>query len=166
MKLDPEILRQAMRFWTTGVTIVCSMDGDKRHGMTVSSFTSISLEPPLVLVSLSNGSKTSEMALHSGCFGVSILDRSQQELSERFSGRIPDTEDRFVGIETETLSSGVSFIKGSLAFLDCRVITSYPAGTNTLLIGEVVAARSAGAGDPLVYYDRTYRQLGGGAKDG
>ncbi len=159
MSLDAQLLRQAMRAWATGVTIVSSHAGGERHGMTVSSFTSISLDPPLVLVSLSQGSRTGELLLRSGEFGVTILSAGQREISERFSGRIPDDADRFVGVETETLATGVPFVRGGLAYFDCRLVTRYPAGTNTLFIGEVVAARSLEAGEPLVYFDQGYRKL-------
>jgi flavin reductase (DIM6/NTAB) family NADH-FMN oxidoreductase RutF len=157
--LDPEQLRQSMRAWTSGVTVVTAFHAGEQHGMTVSSFTSIALEPPLIIVSLQTVSRTHELVAQSNIFGVTILAESQQEVSDRFAGRIPDAEDRLAGLETETLVTGAPFIKGGLAYLDCRVSQAIEVGTNTLYLAEVIAARGNGDGNPLVYHDRNYRKL-------
>jgi flavin reductase (DIM6/NTAB) family NADH-FMN oxidoreductase RutF len=90
---------------------------------------------------------------------VTILAYGQQEVSDLFAGRVSDTEDRLAGIGTETLVTGAPFIKGGLAYLDCRVAQAIAAGTNTLFLAEVVAARGDGEGKPLVYQDRKYQKL-------
>jgi len=159
MILDPEQLRVAMRAWTTGVTIVTASHNGERHGMTVSSFTSISLNPALISISLQAPSRTYELVTQSGAFGLTILSEDQQELSELFAGRSTDLADRFTGLETDTLITGSPLIKGGLAWLDCRVVHEYDGGMNALFIGEVVAARGTGEGTPLVYHNRKYRQL-------
>jgi len=127
--------------------------------MTVSSFTSIALKPPLIIISLQTDSRTHELVSQAKAFAVTILAEDQQELSERFAGRAPDVEDRLAGIGTDTLVTGAPFIKGGLAYLDCRVMQSISMGTNTLFLAEVVAARGNGAGQPLVYHDRKYHKL-------
>ena len=157
--LDPEQLRQSMRAWTSGVTIVTASHAGVQHGMTVSSFTSIALEPPLVIVSLQTDSRTHGLVLGAKAFAITILAEDQQELSDIFAGRVPDTEDRLAGLETETLTTGAPFIKGGLAYLDCRVSQTIEVGTNTLFLAEVVSARGNGEGNPLVYHDRSYRKL-------
>ncbi len=157
--LDPEQLRQSMRAWSSGVTIVTAATADEQHGMTVSSFTSIALEPPMIIVSLQTDSRTHDLVTQANAFGVTILAQDQQELSERFAGRGGDEEDRMTGIETETLVTGAPFIKGGLAYLDCRVTQVVPVGSNTLFLAEVVAAHGDGEGQPLVYHDRKYRKL-------
>lgn len=157
--LDPEQLRQSMRAWTSGVTVVTASHADEQHGMTVSSFTSIALEPPLVIVSLQTISRTHELVLQSNTFAITILADDQQEISDRFAGRMSDTEDRFAGLETETLVTGAPFIKGGLAYLDCRVSQTIEVGTNTLFLAEVVSARGNSEGKPLVYHDRKYQKL-------
>jgi len=157
--LDPEQLRQSMRAWTSGVTVVTASHAGEQHGMTVSSFTSIALEPPLIIISLQTISRTHDLVAQSNAFGVTILADDQQEVSDRFAGRSPDTEDRLADIETETLVTGAPFIKGGLAYLDCRVTQAIEVGTNTLYLAEVVAARGNGEGKPLVYHDREYRKL-------
>ena len=157
--LDPEQLRQSMRAWVSGVTIVTASHAGELHGMTVSSFTSVALEPPLIIISLQTASRTQNLVSQAKAFAVTILAENQQELSDRFAGRIPDTEDRLAGLETEKLVTGSPLIKGGLAYLDCHVMQSISIGTNTLFLAEVVAARGNGDGQPLVYHDRKYHKL-------
>lgn len=157
---DPEQLRLAMRAWSSGVTVVTAVHGSERHGMTVSSFTSVSIEPPLIIISLHTESRTHRLVHAAGAFAVSILSNNQSDLSDRFAGRTDD-EDRFVGLETETLVTGAPAIKNALARLDCRAIQVIPSGMNTIFLAEVVAARSDGEGLPLVYHNRKYWKLTG-----
>ena len=159
MSVDAKTLRRAMRHWATGVTVVTALSEGQVHGMTVSSFTCLALEPPLVLVSLEQRARTHDMVERSGQFGVTILAQDQQEASDRFGGRIGDSLDRFAGVETETLWSGVPFVKGGLAYFDCQVVTMHPAGTNTLFIGEVMALRIRKRTGPLLYFNRDYRRV-------
>jgi flavin reductase (DIM6/NTAB) family NADH-FMN oxidoreductase RutF len=160
---DPDKLRQLMRAWTSGVTVVTAAHGDERHGMTVSSFTSVSLDPPLVVVSLQTGSRTHRLVQSAGAFAVSILGADQQSLSELFSGRVPDDgsdpPDRLAGLETETLVTGAPALKAGLARMDCRVTQAIPAGMNTVFLAEVVAVSGESAGQPLVYHNRGYWTL-------
>jgi flavin reductase (DIM6/NTAB) family NADH-FMN oxidoreductase RutF len=159
MPIDSDILRQAMRFWATGVTIVTAAHAGSQHGMTVSAFTSISMTPPLALVSLAQNARTYNLVLRSGAFGVTLLAANQQDISERFAGRLPDEADRLAGLNTFTLVSGTPLISGGLMHLDCRVVQTVEVGTSTIFIGEVVAAQNAAEGDPLIYFNRGYRQL-------
>ena len=153
--LDPEQLRVAMRAWAAAVTIVTATHDGARHGMTVNSFTSASLNPALIIVSMQRASRTHEIVTRSGAFGITFLSAQQKDISERFAGSDP-SEDRFAGIETETLVTGAPLIKGGLAWLDCRVTQTVDAGMNALLVAEVVAARSHGEGMPLLYHNRKY----------
>jgi flavin reductase (DIM6/NTAB) family NADH-FMN oxidoreductase RutF len=157
--LDSEQLRQSMRAWVSGVTIVTASHAGEQHGMTVSSFTSVALEPPLIIISLQTASRTHHLVAQANAFAVTILAEDQQELSDRFAGRIADAADRLADLETEVLVTGAPFIKGGLAYLDCRVTQTISLGTNTLFLAEVVAARGNGEGQPLVYHDRKYQKL-------
>lgn len=159
MTLDPEQLRHAMRAWTTGVTVVTAAHAGQRYGMTVNSFTSISLEPPLISVALRKLTHTHELVEKSGEFAVTILSAGQSQLSDRFAGRHPEVKDRFEGVATETLGIAAPLLTGGLASFNCRVVNTVPVGENTLFIAEVVAARGEGAGDPLVYHNRNYWKL-------
>lgn len=160
MSVEADLLRQAMRFWVTGVTVVTAAHQSVQHGMTVSSFTSLSLTPAQVLVSLAQNTRTHDLVARSHFFGISILAINQQDVSDRFAGRIADEQNRLAGLETFTLSSGAPMITGGLAHLDCRVVTTLGSGTHTIFIGEVLAARNnVEDGDPLVYFNRAYKKL-------
>lgn len=159
MTLDPEQLRRAMRAWTTGVTVVTAVHEGKRYGMTVNSFTSISLEPPLISVALRRMTHTHELVENSGEFAITILSSHQSELSDRFAGKFPDITDRFEGVETEKLVIDAPLLKGGTAYFNCRVVNSILVGENTLFIAEVIAAQVEAEGTPLVYHNRVYWKL-------
>ena len=159
MTLDPEQLRHAMRAWTTGVTVVTAAHDGLQYGMTVNSFTSISLEPPLVSLALKKLTHTHGLVEKSGEFAVTILSSNQKGLSEIFAGKHPEITDRFEGVTTETLAIHAPLITGGIAFFNCRVTNSMTVGENTLFVAEVVAARGEGEGDPLVYHNRLYWKL-------
>jgi len=159
MTANAEDVRRAMRQWATGVTIVSAQYQGRRHGMTVNSFTSLSLHPPLVLVSLEQTAQTHQLVQQAGHFGVTILGQSQREISERFAGRLTESGDRFSGLETFTLVSGAPLLTQGLAWFDCRVVATYPAGTHTIFVGEVIAVRDEAKEPPLLYYNRDYRQI-------
>lgn len=159
MTLDSEKLRQAMRAWTTGVAIITSIYEDQQYGMTVNSFTSISLDPPLVSVALKQFTHTHELVVKSGMFSVTILTSAQKELSDRFAGKLPNITNRFDGVQTETISLDSPVFKDGMAYFDCRVISSMPVGENTLFVAEVLDARGEGEGEPLVYHNRHYWKL-------
>ncbi|HEY5729087.1 MAG TPA: flavin reductase family protein [Anaerolineales bacterium] len=159
MTLDPEQLRRAMRAWTTGVAVVTATHEGQRYGMTVNSFTSISLEPPLISVVLKQLTHTHELVEKSGEFALTVLSSDQNDLSDRFAGKIPEITDRFEGVEISGLLLDAPLIKGGLAYFNCRVVNSIPVGENTLFIAEVVAAQGEGEGDPLVYHNRVFWKL-------
>jgi len=159
MPVDPEEMRLAMRQWTTGVSIVSAATPADRHGMTVSSFSSLSLDPPLVAVSLERWRRAHSLVEQTDHFGVTILRSEQQDLSDHFAGRNTELSDRFAGVETFTLVSGAPLLVSGLAAFDCHVIYRYEAGTQTVFIGEVLAVRIGAGGAPLVYHNRGYRSL-------
>ncbi len=149
-----------MRQWASGVTIVSTIFENIQHGMTVSSFTSISLAPPIIMVSIQRGSRTFMMIKKSRIFGICILDASQREISERFAGQTTDLQDRFSGLDFTTLITGSPFLLGGLAYLDCRVRRSIDLGGNSVYFGEVIAAQVNLGGSPLLYFDRRYHGIG------
>jgi flavin reductase (DIM6/NTAB) family NADH-FMN oxidoreductase RutF len=159
MTLDSEQLRHAMRAWTTGVAVITATHEGQRYGMTVNSFTSISLDPPIISVTLKRLTHTHELVEKSGEFSMTFLSANQYDLSDRFAGKIPDIDDRFEGVQTETMTIDAPLLKGGLAYLNCRVMNSIPVGENTLVLAEVIAARGQGEGDPLVYHNRVFWKL-------
>ncbi|MEX2161335.1 MAG: flavin reductase family protein [Anaerolineales bacterium] len=160
---DPDSLRDALRFWTTGVTVVAASHAGVTHGMTVNSFTSLSLDPALVSISLEKRTRTYQLVRSAGVFAVTILKQDQQALSDRFAGRDSDLSDRFEGLEFFSLGTGSPILVQGLSFFDCRVVDSHDAGTHTVFIAEVQACGSLSEGDPqpLVYFNRGYRKITG-----
>lgn len=154
-----ELVRQAMRHWASGVAVVTSRAGDIRHGMTVNSFTSVSLDPPIISLSLAHQTRTIALIRETGSLAVTFLSAEQQSISEIFAGRTPEDADRFAGLETYTLISGAPLLAGGLAALDCKVIFQYPMATSTLFLAEVLAVSHLREGQPLIYFNRGYQRL-------
>lgn len=159
MSITADELKQVMRNWTSGVAIISSHFQGTYHGMTINSFTSVSVHPALVVVTLANNTRTCELVKNSQEFGVTILSSLQKEISDRFAGKVGEFEDRFAGLETFSLESPSLLISGGLAWVDCIVINEIDLGISTLFIAEVVASKSD-QGDPLLYHDRDYFLLG------
>ena len=157
--LASERLRAAMRAWTAGVAVVTAIYEGSRHGMTVNSFTSISLDPAMITISLQASTRTHELIKKSGAFGLTILSEDQVDISDLFAGRRPEVKDRLAGLKTEILVTDSPLIVGGLAWMDCRVLQSLAAGMNTLFIAEVLAARGSSEGRPLIYHNRRYWKL-------
>jgi len=162
MTVSSDDLRLWMRRWASGVTLVTAHDGHGPHGMTVSSFTSLSLDPPLVMISLELGSRTHQMVRESGRFAAVMLRADQQDLAERFAGAVPDSEPRFGGVAYARSPGGAPIPLERLAYLDCLVVDTHPAGTHTVFIGQVTGGEAEEAGAPLLYYNRAYRRLADG----
>ena len=153
MGIDAPLFRSVLGRFATGVTIITALDGSGQpHGMTVSAFSSLSLEPPLVLICIDNVATMSPLMATTGHFVVNVLTSEQEELSRRFSGQL---DDRFAGVGYTDAPSGAPILDGVLAWLDCRVLTRHPAGDHVIVIGEVEHAE-AFEGQPLLYYRSGY----------
>jgi len=159
MTIDDKTFRQTMSLWTTGVTVVTTWFEGLQRGLTVSSFTSVSTIPPVVLVSINKFSRTHQLIQQARIFAVTILEQSQQPISDKFAGLVPEEEDRFYGLETGTLATGAPIIVGGVASFDCRVIQTVDIGDNTVFFGEVLAALYHEKLKPLLYTNRTYKSL-------
>jgi flavin reductase (DIM6/NTAB) family NADH-FMN oxidoreductase RutF len=155
--VDPDDLRTCMGCRASAVSIVTASSGDRHHGMTVSDFTSVSLEPPLVLVSASKDARTLEVIDDGKCFAINILAADQQELSNLFASK--EREDvRFEGLDFEQGATGSPLIPGAIANIDCRLVATHEAGDHILCIGQVEEIRLHEAA-PLVYFRGGYREL-------
>ena len=159
MSMIAEQLRQCMRHWPAGVTVVTSQFGAEHHGMTVNSFTSVSLTPPVVTVTLANDTRTCKMLLSSGILAITILNEDQADLSEKFAGHVSEEGNRFSGVELFTLTTGAPFLAGGAAFLDCRVRATHPLDLSTLFLLDVIDAQPTAQYRPLVYFNRGYHKM-------
>ncbi len=161
MSVNAENLKQSMRRWASGVTVVTSVADGQRAGLTASSFTSISVDPPLILMSLQAFTPTLKLIEQSGIFGVSILTTLQADISAQFAGfaKLPEGADKFYGIDLFTAETGAPLIMHSAAWIDCKLSTIYEAGMSRIVVGEVVATGQGEDILPLVYLNRAYYDL-------
>jgi flavin reductase (DIM6/NTAB) family NADH-FMN oxidoreductase RutF len=155
MPIDDAAFKLAMSHFPSGVTVVTTEHDGRQYGMTVASFASLSLRPPLVLVCIEKTVKTHDAILAAGKFGVSILGANQADISSRFASRM---EDKFAGLESKRGTIGVPLIAGALTMLECRVKDQLPGGDHTIFVGEVVEAYS-GEGAPLLYFRSGYHEM-------
>ena len=155
MPLDQDAFRAVLGRFASGVTIVTVRGGNGRdYGMTVSAFSSVSLEPPLVMVCIGEDASLKPMIAEATHYGVSILASDQEPLSRRFAAH----GERFDGIGFTRGENGMALIDGALAFMECRIVARHRAGDHTVVIGEVEAASVEDA-RPLLYYRGGYAQL-------
>jgi flavin reductase (DIM6/NTAB) family NADH-FMN oxidoreductase RutF len=148
-------LKQAMRVYPQGVTVVTTRGREGARGITVSSFTSVSLDPPLVLVSIAKSSALHDTFRDARQFAVNFLADDQRSVSDRFAGR-SDLRDRFEGLKYEDGLTGSPIIDGVRAVLECRVWKVYDGGDHSMILGEVLAAKALSSKRPLVYYSQQY----------
>ncbi|NIH86581.1 flavin reductase family protein [Amycolatopsis granulosa] len=146
--IDPLTMRRAMGRFATGVAVITTEDESGPHGMTVNSLTSVSLEPPLLLVCFNHGARSAAAVEHAGRFVVNILARRQKEIALRFAQR---GADHFADLEPSYGSHSVPVVPGSLAHLDCEVSRTVEAGDHTIVLGAVTAVCS-NDGQPLGFY--------------
>ncbi len=161
MSVDAESLKKTMRRWASGVTVITSTDGQERVGVTASSFTSISVDPPLILFSLQSFTPTLKMIEKSGVFAVSILTTKQANLSVQFAGfaKLPEGADKFYGVDLKTAVTGAPIIVDAASWMDCKLASVYEAGLSRIVVGEVLATGQGEDILPLVYLNRGYYDL-------
>ncbi|HEX7831298.1 MAG TPA: flavin reductase family protein [Thermoanaerobaculia bacterium] len=155
MPIDDAGFKLAMSHFASGVTVVTTEHEGTRFGMTVASFASLSLHPPLVLVCIEKNVKSHDAIANAKKFGVSILSKEQADISNRFASR---RDDKFEGVAVRTGELGVPLIDGALCALECKLHASLPGGDHTIFVGEVVDAQSNESA-PLVYFRSGYREL-------
>ena len=155
---DPRVaLRSTLGMFATGVTIITTRVGEQVHGMTANAFMSVSLEPPLVLISVDRRTKMCSLLHEGSTYGVSVLCESQSTLSDRFAGR-PGSE----GAEPRfDLIHDTPLVEGALAGFASKVVRSYWGGDHSLFLGRVEYAHT-GEGAPLLFHGGRYERLGSG----
>jgi len=156
MVVSSDEFRRACGRFATGVVIAAVVDeAGTPHGLTVSSFTSVSLHPPLVLICLGHAVTNIEQFRHASHFGLSILGAGERRISERFAQK---GHDRFEGVEWQRGDTGVPLLSSALATLECATHQRFTSGDHDILVGEVVRVH-ASDGEPLVHFSSHYRKL-------
>jgi flavin reductase (DIM6/NTAB) family NADH-FMN oxidoreductase RutF len=152
MGIDQDLFRAAMGQLASGITVVTVHVDGEDHGFTASSFTSLSLDPALVLVCVMKDTHSHSLIEQAGHYAVSILAGAQQVLGERFADAL--VVDRFAGLALQRAKSGARIIPDSLAWVDCKLREVFPGGDHSIFVGEVVAGFASDRNDALVYHDR------------
>ncbi|MDQ6682364.1 MAG: flavin reductase family protein [Chloroflexota bacterium] len=153
-------LRAMMGRFATGVSVVAARHGPLLAGMTANAIASISVDPPLMMASISRTSETHEAVVGSHSFAVSVLAAHQRELADCFAQ--PTTAiklQRFCDAAWHEAETGSPVLEGAIAYFDCRLTARHPGGDHTIFVGEIVAAGYEEGAEPLVWYGSRYRRL-------
>lgn len=161
LALSPVDFRTAMGAFATGVTVVTVRSSDDvLHGMTVNSFSSVSLDPMLVLVCLNATSRGVQLIADAGVFGVNVLSSTQEALSRWFASRArPADSSMFDGVDIQSGATGCPVLPDASASFDCRVHRLHDGGDHVIAVGEVVALRHRADREPLLFHAGSYRSL-------
>lgn len=155
MSVDDAQFKMAMSHFASGVTVVTTEHEGKPYGLTVASFTSLSLHPPLVLVCIERSVKSHDALAAAGKFAVNILGSEQAAVSNRFASK---TDDKFAGLKTARGSLGLPLIDGALCTIECNTREQLAGGDHSIFVGEVAHVH-AREGAPLIYFRSGYHQI-------
>ena len=154
---QPVDLRSVMRYFASAVTVVTgALDTGELFGLTVSAFTSVSLEPPLVLICIRNESSATDLLRKSMKYCVNVLAEDQQTIAEKFS--LAGEAGRFQNLDFKIGKGGSPVINGAIGYIDCKITQVILAGDHTIFIGEAVDVY-AEEKQPLLYLNRRYAKL-------
>ena len=153
---DPRTLRDALGCFATGVTVVTCLSDSVPAGLTVNSFTSVSLDPPLLLVCIHKGAASAGALVSAPCFAINVLQTGQQPASITFSTRV---EDRFGNTPWSCGEGGAPILADSLCVFECEPYAAYEGGDHHILVGQVVKASFDASLDPLLFFRGRYRRL-------
>jgi flavin reductase (DIM6/NTAB) family NADH-FMN oxidoreductase RutF len=154
-----EAFREAMAAVPAGVVVVSAREKSGWRGLTATSFTSVSVEPPLVLVCLERDARTREAVKSGRAFNVSVLERGQEFIAERFAGRGPLVRGDWEGVPHDVGGNGLPLVRGCVAWFECELHDALAVEDHEIVLGAVGAAGRRG-GEPLVLWDRTFWRLG------
>jgi flavin reductase (DIM6/NTAB) family NADH-FMN oxidoreductase RutF len=156
MAIGKDEFRAVLGRFPSGVTVVTTRDKTGRlHGITVSAFCSVSLEPPLVLVCIDKNTGSHRALDETDAFVVNILRDDQQHISDRFASFLPD---KFEIVEYRRGIDDLPVLEDALANLECRLVHAYDGGDHTIYVGEIERATVRG-GEPLLYWHGNYRKI-------
>jgi 3-hydroxy-9,10-secoandrosta-1,3,5(10)-triene-9,17-dione monooxygenase reductase component len=160
-QITPDDFRLVMGHFVTGVTVVTTLDGGEPQGITVNALSSVSLQPPLVMVALDRRRFITPAVRRAGRYAVNVLSEDQQPLSDCFAGApVQPGRDAFCGATWTPGSTGLPLIERAIATLECTVVQTFQAGDHELFIGRVDAMANADPHPmPLLYYRRQYLRI-------
>ncbi|WP_026370392.1 flavin reductase family protein [Kallotenue papyrolyticum] len=156
MGINEAEFRYALSHFASGVTVVTTSVGGVHYGLTVSSFCSLSLNPPLILVCIDQRAQSHAMIRDAGVFAVNILAEDSAWLSQLFASREPD---KFEKVDYRLGQTGAPLLCAALTRLECRLVDQLPGGDHSIFVGEVIASEVEERAGPLLYYRRGYHRL-------
>lgn len=156
MTLDSKEQRRILGKFATGVTVASTKIGDETWGMTANAVTSLSLDPPLVILCIQKEGQSRAKFEEGGCFALNILSADQREISDRFAFKGPKD---FSDLETTTAETGAPILQDAIGWVDCKLKEILPGGDHDIFIGEIVAGGAPEAGVPLLYFSGKYANL-------
>jgi 3-hydroxy-9,10-secoandrosta-1,3,5(10)-triene-9,17-dione monooxygenase reductase component len=154
---DDKRFREVLGHFATGVTIITAIDGDEPVGLAANSFTSLSLDPPLVLFCVANTSSTWPRIENAGTFAINILGEGHEDLSNLFAQK---GADRFSATPWHTGVSGAPVLDEAIAYLDCRFEAEYPGGDHKIIVGRVLDLDLREGSRPLLFFRGKYSRMG------
>jgi flavin reductase (DIM6/NTAB) family NADH-FMN oxidoreductase RutF len=157
--VSPEQFRDVMARHAAGVTVVTTAGSTGYHGVTVTAFCPLSLDPPLVLVCIDRQQQSHRLLETAAGWVVNLLSRDQEFLAEQFAGRAPLADSRFSRLPHHLGPLGIPRLDGCLAWIDCRPWARYEGGDHSIFVGQVVTLDLGPANDPLIYFERQYCEL-------
>ena len=158
MPIEPQELRRVMGHFATGVTIITTQDKEGNpNGLTANAFMSLSLNPPLVLISVDKAATCYACFEPQNGFTVNFLSEDQEYISRRFATK---GIDKFAGIEWHAGRNGAAIIEGALAHVECKITQCYEGGDHTIVVGEILDINATGE-RPLLFYKGQYQRLSG-----
>lgn len=156
MTIEPQELRRVMGHFATGVTVITTKDNQGvPSGLTANAFMSLSLNPPLVLISVDKGATCYSCFEPGNGFTVNFLAEDQEEISRRFATK---GADKFADLKWRAGSNGAAILDGAIGYVECKVTQCHDGGDHTIVIGEILNA-SANGGRPLLFFKGQYQRL-------
>ena len=156
MVIDSQELRRILGHFVTGVTVITTKDTNGApFGLTANAFTSLSLNPPLVLICVDKGAQCYSCFVESNIFVINFLHEDQQEISRRFATK---GVDKFAGLNWHQGAHGVAVLDGAIGHLECKIVQSHEGGDHTIVVGEVLHG-AASHDRPLLFFQGKYHRL-------
>jgi len=159
MTIDNQEFKDALKLWASGVSVVTANSAEGEQGMTATSFASVSMDPPQILVCINESAETGAAILEDKKFAINILSATQEQVSNEFAGG-SSMQERFANVKWHKGNLGLPVFDNVLASMECDVVQQVRAGTHWIIIGEIKSTQSQG-GEPLLYFNSSYQKIAG-----
>ncbi|NOQ12938.1 MAG: flavin reductase [Methyloprofundus sp.] len=157
MAIDNQEFKNSLKLWASGVSVITANSPDGELGMTATSFASVSMDPPQILVCINDSAETGAAILEDKKFAVNILTAAQEQVSNQFAGG-SSMQERFANVTWHKGELGLPLFDEALVSLECSVVQQVRAGTHWVVIGEIQSTQCQ-SGEPLLYFNSSYRKV-------